>query len=375
MEFQAISKIGLPKTTTLRGRNRAARRALESAPPAKEIDKFTSQNDVTPLIDGPAVFASAREMVKSAQSVIQLEMYDLGHNEMVDLLCHEAKQGITVQVLLDPKPGINPSHTAAKKATVHKLKSNGVEVMYFPLVKDKKIHQIDHIKMLIVDGRSVLIGGMNWGVHSPVNHDADIKIEGQAVNYYRNVFNDGWKRSGGKMLTQEPPKAQPVPGKTGEIEGMGTEFKRANGIKRAVMRNIGKAQKSIHLECFVLSDREVIQGLMDAKQRGVEVKVLLDPTGVASNFSPNGKTFDALKEAGIEVKWYEVDSSKKQKLHAKWGVFDNEEMIIGSANWSFSGLQVNREIGAGVKDQPTVCAFDKQFAHDWENRATDKLPA
>ena len=140
------------------------------------------------------------------------------------------------------------------------------------------------------------------------------------------------------------------------------------------MKNINRAQKSIHMETFVLSDNEVIDGLLEAKKRGVEVKVLLDPTGVKGGGNLNGKTFDTLKDAGIEVKWYTVDKSVNQMLHAKWGVFDDQELLVGSANWSRNGLTKNREIGIHVKDENTTTAFEEQFQHDWVKRSSDKLP-
>ena len=363
-----------PILSSRNGSRHTRRRGGHASAPGPEVDKFTSGNAITPLIDGPAVFSAARNMIKSADSVIQLEMFDLGHKEMVDLMCHEAKQGVTVQVMLDPNPGLNPAHTADKQNTVKKLRANGVEVTYFPLAKDKRLKPIDHIKLLIVDGKSVLIGGMNWGPHSPLNHDADIKIEGEAVNYYRNIFKDAWKRSGGRELKSEPPRAEKVPGATGEIEGIATEYKQVTGIKQSLMKKIKHANKSIHMETFVLSDREVIESLVKAKKRGVDVKILLDPSGVNSGFSPNGKTYDTLQEAGINVKWYNTDTSVNQKLHAKWGVFDGNEMVIGSANWSYKGLQINREIGAALKEKDTVSTFEKQFANDWEKKSTDQIP-
>ena len=330
-------------------------------------------NRITPLIDGPAIFPIAKQMIKGAGSTIQLEMYSLGDKAMIDLLSAEAKKGIKVQVIFDPNTVRNKRGNLKQTHldTLEKFKSAGVKSVYFPA--SKKPMQLDHIKLLIVDGSSVLMGGMNWGSTSTVNHDADIKLEGPAVEYYRAAFNDSWQRSGGKVLDNMPP-AKKVPGATGEIQGITTELKRDNSIKSAVMKNINRAQKSIHMETFVLSDNEVIDGLLDAKKRGVEVKVLLDPTGVKGGGNLNGKTFDTLKNAGIEVKWYKVDKSVNQMLHAKWGVFDEEEMIIGSANWSYKGLQINREIGADLKDEPTVSAFEKQFAYDWENRASDQLP-
>jgi len=326
-------------------------------------------NRVEPLIDGPAIFSSAAKMLKEAKSSIQVEMYTLDNRDMLNLLCSEAKKGISVQVLLDPNAARDPKTAQAFKKDTERLKASGVEVLKFPTGNKR----LDHVKLLIVDGNSVLVGGMNWGSHSPVNHDADIKLEGPAVNYYRQFFNSGWKVSGGKNIPVLP-GAEKIPGADAEVEGLCTDAKKVHTIKNAVADSIHRAQKSIHLEAFILSDKSTIAGLMEAKQRGVEVKVLLDVTGVVNRASPNEETFDLLKEAGIEVRWYTTDESVKQKMHAKWGVFDGEELIVGSANWSRKGLTRNREIGVRLQDPKTASAFETQFQHDWENRSTDITP-
>jgi len=320
-------------------------------------------NRVTPFIDGPAIFPEAEKMIKSADSAIQLEMYTLNHKEMVGLLCGKAEAGVKVQVVLDP------SNKGDK--TTDQLTASGVDVVFFPT--NTKRRQIDHIKMLIVDGSSVLMGGMNWSNHSPVNHDADIKLEGPAVNYYRKAFEDAWTRSGGGELPKLP-KAQKIPGQNARVLGISSDNFRSTEIKDSVMKNIDQAKKSIHLEAFILSDKNVIEGLVNAKRRGVDVKVLLDPTLVGTPFSSNDKTMARLKEEGIEAKWYAIDESTQQKLHAKWGVFDGEDMIVGSANLSFQGLNVNREIGAELQDKKTVSAFEKQFLEDWKSRSVDDMP-
>lgn len=326
---------------------------------------------ITPMIDGETIFPEAEKMMAGAKDAIQLEMYTLTKPEMVDLMCEKARKGVTVQVITDPKPGTSEKEEAAKQEAIKKLTESGAEVHLYPTNQAK--YQIDHVKLLIVDGQEALMGGMNWSSHSPVNHDADIKLEGPAVNYYRKIFEAGWKKAGGQGVP-DLPKPQRIPGGKAQVKGITTENYRYTGINDAVLFNINKAQKSIHIESFILSDRGVINSLLAAKERGVEIKAILDPTLVGTQFSSNDRTFDYLKKKGVEVKWYDPDTSRQQKLHAKWATFDGEEMIIGSANWTRQGLNVNRELGADLKDKPTVKAFDKQFAKDWKTRAVDKLP-
>ncbi|MCL5036207.1 MAG: phosphatidylserine/phosphatidylglycerophosphate/cardiolipin synthase family protein [Chloroflexi bacterium] len=326
-------------------------------------------NRVEALIDGPAIFSSAKEMISSSKKSIQVEMYSFSHAEMTDLLCKEAKEGKTVQVLLDPGEGLSAGQEKSKQETVDKLKASGVQVLFYDT--NKKHNQIDHVKLLIVDGKKVLMGGMNWGEHSPSNHDVDLKIEGPAVDYYQKVFDNAWQKTGGEVIEQE--KAKPVEDGNAQVKGLSTELWKYTTVSQQVLKDIDGAKKSIHLESFVLSDKQVVDGLISAKERGVDVKVLLAPNGVGEGWNPNGKTFDKLKEAGVDVKWYQTDTSVQEKLHAKWGVFDGEKSVVGSANWSYKGLHVNREIAAEVTDKGTASTLEKQFQYDWENRSSDTL--
>jgi len=335
-----------------------------------EAKYFTKGNKVTPLIDGGPIFSTATEMLKGAKSNIQLEMYSLNKTEMTDLLCEEAKKGIKVQVILDPTAG-TPGQDESKKAVIEKLKASGVEVVTYPV--DEKKKQIDHVKLLIVDGKSVLMGGMNWSEHSPLNHDADFKLEGPTVNSYERVFAMDWRKSGGASF-KAPAPATEVPGGESLVNSASSEIGH-NPIMPMIMNNISGAKESIHAEMFVLSDKNVIQGLIDAHNRGVDVKVLLDPNGAGKGgWNPNGRTFDTLKDAGVKVKWYDVDTSVQEKLHAKWGVFDGKEVLNGSANWSYKGLHVNREIASDVVDEKVASVFEKVFENDWNTKGLDKLP-
>jgi phosphatidylserine/phosphatidylglycerophosphate/cardiolipin synthase-like enzyme len=275
-----------------------------------------------------------------------------------------------VQVILDPSPGFDASKESEKKKALKELRAAGVKVLFYPTTGSRG--QINHVKLLIVDGKQVLMGGMNWGTHSPYNHDLDLKIEGPAVNYYEDLFAQDWKISRGPKFDR-PPKAEPLPDANTPIISATTNYFRS-GIERTLHGHIDEAKKSIHVEMFVMSDDETIKKLIAAHKRGVDVKVLLDPNGVRNGWNPNGETFKKLKRAGVPVKWYNVNKESREKLHGKWAVFDGQVAMAGSSNWSFKGLNINREIASFAKDEATTSIMEKQFQLDWETRAVDRKP-
>ena len=56
------------------------------------------------------------------------------------------------------------------------LKNNNIDVVPYPRAAQQGAN-LQHIKLLIVDSKKAILGGMNWGSHSAVNHDACIALE------------------------------------------------------------------------------------------------------------------------------------------------------------------------------------------------------
>ena len=99
---------------------------------------------------------------------------------------------------------------------------------------------------------------------------------------------------------------------------------------------------------------KLVNELIKAKERGVDVQVILDQNvDFVSNKhkdkwvaqGKNAWSFRALKEAGIDV-WYD---NLTTYTHAKTVVIDKEVVIIGSANWSKSVLNKNAETNVLIR--------------------------
>ena len=69
--------------------------------------------------------------------------------------------------------------------------------------------------------------------------------------------------------------------------------------------------------------------MVDAKERGVKVRVILDATAATNGYSKH----NYLRENGIDVKV----ESWGGKMHMKAAVIDSKHIIVGSMNWTFAG--------------------------------------
>jgi phosphatidylserine/phosphatidylglycerophosphate/cardiolipin synthase-like enzyme len=120
---------------------------------------------------------------------------------------------------------------------------------------------------------------------------------------------------------------------------------------------LAAARVRVLAEVYTFTDPAIIAGLALAHRRGVTVRVLLDP-----NQPYNLHGYEVLRSTGVEVRWYPIP--RGALLHAKIGLFDGR-LVLGSANWTSSGLGVNHELDIETADPAAVVAFAARFAADW----------
>jgi len=142
----------------------------------------------------------------------------------------------------------------------------------------------------------------------------------------------------------------------------------------AVREALSKAEKSINLVMFVielspykenLKADQLINALIDAKQRGVDVEVILDQNvdfvqmhpAVSDRRVPHLlwgeakiksiRAYKRLKEAGIKVYYDEP----VRYTHAKTIIIDKNIAILGSTNWTESSFNKSNEVNVLIKSK------------------------
>jgi phosphatidylserine/phosphatidylglycerophosphate/cardiolipin synthase-like enzyme len=284
-----------------------------------------------------SIFTLVNRRIESAHKRVLVEIYELGRPDVVQALGDAVARGLDVRVITDPT-------VPESRQSVQRLDSLRVPERVYPI--DDAKHQIDHVKLLIADGEAA-VGGMNWGTHSHRNHDyvLETRIAGEVDRLVR-IFEQDWSLAGGRpapLAAAVGEIAQTAPGE--EIRAM---------LRHALLH----AQRRVLAEVYTLTDPEVLADLVLAHRRGVDVRVLLDP-----NQSYNRHAFSVLHDVGVPVRWYPVPRSVK--LHAKAGLFDGM-LVLGSANWTISGLGVNHELDIETDDVGAVGAYATRFGADWE---------
>jgi cardiolipin synthase A/B len=129
-----------------------------------------------------------------------------------------------------------------------------------------------------------------------------------------------------------------------------------------VLEAIHGAKKSIRVKMFLFSHPDLLSALIEAKKRGVRVRVMLNPAR-RSGESENAATHKRLKAAGVEV----IDTNPAFDVtHEKSMVVDDEVAYIKSFNWDLKNLTETRDYAILTTHPPEVAEVVKCFEADWE---------
>jgi phosphatidylserine/phosphatidylglycerophosphate/cardiolipin synthase-like enzyme len=153
-------------------------------------------------------------------------------------------------------------------------------------------------------------------------------------------------------------------------------------ILTALLDRIGAAGRgsSIDVAMFYLTQRDVIEALVEAAKRGAAVRVLLDPNKDAFGYEKSGlpnrpmvSELLAASDGAVRVRWYRTHG---EQFHAKVVIIRDEIrmwMTLGSANLTRRNLtDYNLEANLAV-ETPVEGALAKEvqqwFDTLWNNRA------
>ena len=361
-------------------------------------------NKVTLLQDGAQTYAAMFAAIRQARDHINLETYIIDDDEIgrqfADLLLEQQRKGIQVNVIYDSFGALN-----TPREFFGRLIEGGIAVLEFnplnPLMVKKgwQVDHRDHRKLLVVDGKVAFIGGINISsvyssgsipgrgagparpqAGSPVPwRDTDLQIEGPVVAELQKLFMETWEKQRGKPLAAKDyfPK----------LKEQGKDIVRAIGstpddpyslIYLTLISAIGNAEKHVYLtQAYFVPDPQLLQALVDAAKRGVDVKLIL-PSHSDSDivFHAGRSHYSALLKAGVKV--YE---RRGQLLHSKTVLIDGVWSCVGSTNLDWRSFLDNDEINAVVLGRDFARQMQTMFTRDidaseaidleqWGNRPT-----
>jgi cardiolipin synthase len=344
---------------------------------------LTAGNRVLLLQDGEDTYRAMFAAIDAATDHVNVETYKIEDDEIgrqfAELLLRKRSQGVQVNLLYDSVGSIG-----TPKEFFDHLKAGGVQVLEFnpvdPLSVRKKwlVNNRDHRKLLVVDGHTAFVGGINFSrVHSGGSsardagaeaktawRDTHLRIEGPVVDEFQKLFMQTWAKQHGAPLAA----ASYFP----KLTGKGGELVRAIGstpddphslIYLTLISAISKAESHVYLtNAYFVPDPQMLEALTGAARRGVDVRLVLPGKSDASIVFHAGRShYSALLRAGVKI--YE---RRGAMLHAKAATIDGVWSCVGSTNLDWRSFLHNDELDATILGREFAGQMQAAFAADLE---------
>ncbi|HEX2541572.1 MAG TPA: cardiolipin synthase [Caldimonas sp.] len=346
--------------TDILTRHLAVEEAVAGAP-------LTLGNRAVLLEDGPATYAAMFAAIDAARDHVNMETYILEDDEVgrrfADALLRKQAEGVQVNLIHD-----SVGTLGTPKAFFKRLTDAGIQVLEFnpvnPLTAKAgwDINQRDHRKMLITDGRTAIMGGINISnVYSGASasrgssrggkealpwRDTDLLLEGPVVATLQKLFFETWEKQKGPPVAPRQYYPPLAPRGKEVVRAIGsTPDEPFSQIYVTLISAINSAESEIFVtNAYFVPDPQFMDALMNAARRGVDVRMILPSTSDSSLVFHAGRSkYEPLLRAGIKI--YERQDAL---LHAKTAFIDGVWSTVGSTNLDWRSFLHNQELTAVI---------------------------
>lgn len=331
-----------------------------SYPESKDIEgiKFLLSdytNHLTP--DTKCLHPFCKETVKlinNTNSTLDMAVYEWSRIPEIEKAIENAKKkGVQIRIVYEVKENQPPREEMNDFLnTIENKRSDEI-------TENKKLtSMLMHNKFIISDKKRLMTGSMNFSRtgFSGFNANNIVIIDSPALSeYYTKEFDQMYS---GKFHTLKNPLDSTNTFTVGATKVSAYFSPQDKTVEKALVPLIENAQSYIYLPVFVITHKKLTQALIDAKKRGVDVKIILDATSVRSNHT----THEILREAGIPLK----TENYAGKVHNKSMIIDDKYVITGSMNFSNSGENRNDENCLVIENSDLAKFYKGWFEFIWK---------
>jgi cardiolipin synthase len=364
----------------------------------KEGAPLLGGNRVEVLDGGVAMFQATFRAIAGAKDHVNIEFYILEDvripgvegPSLFELLRMKLGQGVAVTIIHDSFGSLGTDFEPLRAAGARTLEFHPLD----PTAAKRgwKPNDRNHRKMLVVDGRIGILGGVNLDrvYENPCGtgatstepeaacwHDASVRIEGPSVGAMQRLFLETWAKERGDPLPPRdwfPRLAEAGPARIRILASEPGE--RMPRYYVTLVTALEAARERIWLSTgYFVPTWQQRRVLRAAARRGVDVRLLL-PSFSDSQEALNAQhaAYDDMLEAGIRI--HEVTDGV---LHGKLAVVDGVWSAVGSSNLARRSIAWNSEVDAIILGRDTAATLERlltrEFARarpvslaEWERR-------
>ena len=359
-------------------------------------------NRVELLVDGPITYNAMFTAIDSAKDHINMETFIIEDDEIgrkfAEVLTAKQRSGVQVNLIYDsvgssstPKVFFNPLIEAGGNV----LEFNPINPLHAR--KGWEFNRRDHRKLLIIDGQTAFVGGVNissvyssgsFGRRSSEKsitdiakipwRDTHLHMTGPVVSEFQKLFIATWNEQQGEPLAFKNYFPEQVNQGNDVVRAIGSSPEEPySQMYVTLLSAINSAETQIFLtNAYFVPDPQLLAALKDAVARGVDVRLLLpEKTDSVMVFYASRSYYDELLSANVKI--YQKQDAL---LHAKTAVIDGVWSTIGSTNLDWRSFTNNQEINAVVLGQgfgeQMQTLFEKDLEsskqirlEDWRNRS------
>jgi phosphatidylserine/phosphatidylglycerophosphate/cardiolipin synthase-like enzyme len=254
--------------------------------------------------------------LKRAEQSIIIHSFALTDSQILKRLLLAKDQGVAITVITDYRNSPQSFTFLAPLLNWSAIKTSGLM----------------HEKVLLIDDTVSFLGSANMTYESMKMHDNLI------LGFYNKDLNSFLKD-----YTKKIPLKRSFKNSKAQLFQLGNQtlelwmlpFKGSAPLQRMV-DIISQAQKSIDISIFTLTHPKILNALIQAKKRGVHLRVFLDLTSAKGASS---KATQLLADQKVPI----FISQGLQLLHHKMMLVDKKLFVLGSANWTKSAFEKNHD--------------------------------
>jgi len=338
-----------------------------------EESVFTCSNNIKILQNGNKKFPALEKDLKKAQKYIHMEYFIWRDDKLTarikNILLERARAGVEIRIMFDPAGSILFVFKGRKY--MNELRNAGIKIVpFFNSMTRSKIttlNNINHHKIVIIDGQIAYTGGMNMGQEyidgKPMYEswrDTSIRIEGEAVLGLQSLFVSGWKSITNESIFDKKYFTIPRPVKQHlpiQILASGPDSAEST-IKQLFFSMITAANQKVFIQSpYFVPDTTIFEALKLSALSGVDTRVMV--TGVPDKkvaYWAAYSFFEELLKAGVKIYHY-----KSGFIHSKTISVDDKFCTIGTTNLDLRSFTTSHEVNAVIYDVATT----KELRHDF----------